>query len=50
MTMVVHYNLELQQMNVKIIFLNGDLDEVVYMDQPKGFSIKGKGHMGFSIS
>jgi len=29
-------------MNVKTAFLNGDLDENVYMAQPKGFVIKGK--------
>ena len=31
-------NLELHQMDVKTIFLNGDLDEENYMEQPEGFS------------
>ena len=42
MTLVAHFNLELHQMNVKTAFLNGSLEEKVYMDQPEGFSIKGK--------
>jgi hypothetical protein len=33
-------------MDVKTIFLNGDLLENVYMAQPKDFSVKGKEHMG----
>ena len=37
MALVAHYDLELHQMNVKTTFLNGDLEEEVYMDQPKGF-------------
>ena len=32
-------------MDVKIVFLKGDLEENVYMDQPMGFSIDGKEHM-----
>jgi hypothetical protein len=46
MTLVAHYDLELHQMDVKTTFLNGDLLENIYMTQPKGFTIKGKEHMG----
>ena len=46
MALVAYYDLELHQIDVKMTFLNGDLDENVYMAQPKGFVIKGKGCMG----
>jgi hypothetical protein len=46
MTLVAHYDLELHQMDVKTILLNGDLLENVYMAQPKDFTVKGKEHMG----
>ena len=39
LTLVARYDLELHQIDVKTIFLNEDLDENVYMDQPTGFSI-----------
>ena len=45
MTLLAHYDLELHQMNVKTTFINRNLEENVYMDQPMGFSIKGKEHM-----
>uniref|UniRef100_A0A151UGK9 Retrovirus-related Pol polyprotein from transposon TNT 1-94 n=1 Tax=Cajanus cajan TaxID=3821 RepID=A0A151UGK9_CAJCA len=35
--LVAHYDLELHLMDVKIAFLNGNLEENVYMDQPMGF-------------
>jgi hypothetical protein len=46
MVLVAHYDLELHQMDVKIVFLNGDLQESVYMAQLEGFAIEGKEHMG----
>ena len=44
MTIVAHYDLELHQMDVKIAFLNKDLEEDVYMGQPVGFTREGKEH------
>jgi hypothetical protein len=50
MALVTHYNLELHQMNVKTVFLNGVLQENVYMPQLEGFAIKGKEHMGCKLN
>ena len=33
---------EIWQMDVKTAFLNGKLDEVIYMDQPEGFKVSGQ--------
>jgi hypothetical protein len=42
MALVAHYDLELHQMDVKMAFFNGDLEENVYMAQPKDFAMKEK--------
>ena len=38
------YALLVHQMDVKTTFLNGELDEEIYMDQPDGFVVKGEEH------
>ena len=35
--LVTHFDLELYQMDVKTAFLNGDIDETIYMVQPENF-------------
>ena len=36
-------------MDMKTAFLNESLEEDVYMDQPEGFSIKGKEHLACKL-
>lgn len=37
LVLAAHLNLESHQMDVKTTFLNGDLNELIYMRQPEGF-------------
>ena len=37
LALVAHFDLELHQMDVVTAFLNGDLDEDIYMEQPEGY-------------
>ena len=42
LSLVVVEDLHLEQLDVKTTFLHGDLEEEIYMQQPKGYEVKGK--------
>jgi hypothetical protein len=42
--LAVHEGWEVHHMDVKLVFLNDDLQEEVYVEQPTGFIIAGKEH------
>jgi hypothetical protein len=42
--LTAHEGWEVHHMDVKLVFLNGDLQEEVYVEQPVGFIVAGKEH------
>src|SRR5215813_4706451 len=42
LSIAAYYDYEIWQMDVKIAFLNGNLDEYIYMIQPEGFITQGQ--------
>ena len=46
---VSHLDSELYQMDIKTTFLNGKLDEEIYMDQPMGFEARAQGLQALSF-
>jgi transposase InsO family protein len=42
LSVAAHYDLEIHQMDVRTAFLNGDLEQDIYMKQPEGFVASGK--------
>jgi hypothetical protein len=47
--LAAHKRWEMHHMDVKLAFLNGDLQEEVYVEQPVGFIIAGKEHKVFKL-
>jgi transposase InsO family protein len=42
LSVAAHYDLEIHQMDVRTAFLNGDLEQDIYMKQPEGYVASGK--------
>ena len=45
LSIAANMNLEVEQLDVKTTFLQGDLEEEIYMQQPEGFVERGKEHL-----
>ena len=45
LSIVAHYDYEIWQIDVKTAFLNGNLEEEIYMLQSEGFIAKNQEHM-----
>ena len=46
---VASYDLEIEKMDVKIVFLHGDLDKEIYLQQPEGFEVKAEDDHVFAL-
>ena len=42
LAIAAHFDLEVHHIDIKSAYLNGVLNEEIYMEQPKGFVVKGK--------
>ena len=42
LSMAAHYDMEVEQMDVRTAFLHGELEENIFMQQPRGYEVKGK--------
>ena len=50
LSVAVQFNLKLHQMDVQNAFLNGKLDENIFITQPKGFEVEGKENFYYKLS
>ena len=44
-SLAAKHDLKLHQLDITTAFLNGELNEDIYMKQPEGFEVKGKEHL-----
>ena len=49
LSIAAYMDWEVWQMDVKTAFLNGSLEETIYMEQPEGYVVKGKEHMVWKL-
>jgi Reverse transcriptase (RNA-dependent DNA polymerase) len=45
LSLTASLDLKIEQLDVKIAFLHGDLEEELYMEQPEDFEKKGQEHL-----
>ena len=45
LAVAVSKNMSIRHLDIKTPYLNGELDEDIYMEQPKGYVVPGKEHM-----
>lgn len=50
LALAAHFGWEVHHMDVKLAFLNGDLTEEVYVNQPEGYTIKGQEDKVYKLS
>lgn len=50
LALAVNLDMQVDHMDVKTAFLNGDLTETVYMEQPDGYKVKGKENYVFKLN
>ena len=49
LSIATHYDYEIWKTDVKTTFLNGNLEEEIYMMQPEGFIAKNQEHMVWKL-
>ena len=47
--LVAHFDMQLEQVDVKTSFLHGDLEDLVYMVQPEGFIQLRQEHLVYKL-
>ena len=45
LSLVAYFDMELENIDVKTTFLHGELEDTIYMVQPKGFTQHGQEHL-----
>ena len=50
MALVAHFDIKLHHMDVKTTFLNGDIEETIYMVQPKNFESEDSKNMVYKLT
>ena len=50
MSLATTFGLEIEHMDVKTTFFHGDLEEDIYMKNPKGFTVKGEKELVWKLN